>query len=286
VLGLNPNLRQWGILVFVFGLIVAATLVARRLRGALLISIVLSTILAIIINEAKHLAVWQNGIAAVPHKVFSSPDFGLVGHFSFNVFHVLGIASGIAVVLAVMLSDFFDTMGTVIGISGEAGLLDRDGRLPGVQRVLMVDSLAAAAGGLASASSNTTYIESAAGVSEGGRTGLTSVIVALLFLAALFISPIAGVIPPEATAPVLVIVGYFMMTIVREIEWADPAIGIPALLTIVLMPFTYSITNGVGAGFIAYTAIALLRGRWRDVHPLLAIVAAAFVWYFVHGLLA
>ncbi|MEA2486179.1 MAG: adenine/guanine/hypoxanthine permease [Actinomycetota bacterium] len=286
VLGLNPNLRQWGIAVFVFGLIVAATLVARRLRGALLISIVLSTILAIIINEAKHLAVWQNGIAAWPHKIFSSPDFGLVGHFSFNVFHVLGIASGIAVVLAVMLSDFFDTMGTVIGISGEAGLLDRDGRLPGVQRVLMVDSLAAAAGGLASASSNTTYIESAAGVSEGGRTGLTSVVVALLFLAALFISPIAGVIPPEATAPVLVIVGYFMMTIVREIEWSDPAIGIPALLTIVLMPFTYSITNGVGAGFIAYTAIALLRGRWRDVHPLMAIVAAVFVWYFVHGLLA
>jgi adenine/guanine/hypoxanthine permease len=286
VLGLNPNLRQWGIAVFVFGLVVAATLVARRVRGALLISIVLSTILAIIINEAKHLAVWQNGIAALPHKIFSAPDFGLVGHFSFNVFHVLGIASGIAAVLAVMLSDFFDTMGTVIGISGEAGLLDNEGRLPGIQRVLMVDSVAAAAGGLASASSNTTYIESAAGVSEGGRTGLTSVVVALLFLAALFISPIAGVIPPEATAPVLVIVGYFMMTIVREIDWADPGIGIPALLTIVLMPFTYSITNGVGAGFIAFTAIALLRGRWRDVHPLLLLVSAIFVWYFVHGLLA
>jgi adenine/guanine/hypoxanthine permease len=285
VLGLNPNLRQWGVAVFVFGLVVAATLVARRLRGALLISIVLSTILAIVINELKHLTVWQNGIAAFPHKIVSSPDFSLVGHFSFNVFHVLGIASGIAVVLAVMLSDFFDTMGTVVGISGEAGLLDEEGRLPGIQRVLLVDSVAAAAGGLASASSNTTYIESAAGVSEGGRTGLTSVVVAILFLAALFISPIAGVIPPEATAPVLVIVGYFMMTIVREIEWAEPAIGIPALLTIVLMPFTYSITNGVGAGFIAYTAIAVLRGRWRDVHPLMAIVAAIFVWYFVHGLL-
>ncbi|MEA2506901.1 MAG: adenine/guanine/hypoxanthine permease [Actinomycetota bacterium] len=285
VLGLNPNLRQWGVLVFVFGLVVAATLVARRLRGALLISIVLSTIFAIVINELKHLTVWQNGIAAFPHKIFSSPDFGLVGHFSFNVFHVLGIASGIAVVLAVMLSDFFDTMGTVVGISGEAGLLDSDGRLPGIQRVLFVDSLAAAAGGLASASSNTTYIESAAGVSEGGRTGLTSVVVAILFLAALFISPIAGVIPPEATAPVLVIVGYFMMTIVREIDWAEPAMGIPALLTIVLMPFTYSITNGVGAGFIAYTAIALLRGRWREVHPLMAIVSVIFVWYFVHGLL-
>jgi adenine/guanine/hypoxanthine permease len=286
VLGLNSNLRQWGILVFVFGLVVAATLVARRLRGALLISIVLSTILAIIINEAKHLEVWQNGIAAWPHKIVSSPDFGLVGHFSFNVFQVLGVASAIAAILAVMLSDFFDTMGTVVGISGEAGLLDEEGRLPGIQRVLLVDSLAAAAGGAASASSNTTYIESAAGVSEGGRTGLTSVVVAILFLAALFISPIAGVIPPEATAPVLVIVGYFMMTLVREIEWSDPTIGISSLLTIVLMPFTYSITNGVGAGFIAYTVIAILGGRWRDVHPLMAIVSAIFVWYFVHGLLA
>jgi AGZA family xanthine/uracil permease-like MFS transporter len=286
VLGLNPNLRHWGILVFVFGLVVAATLVARRFRGALLISIVLSTVLAIIINEVKDLSVWQNGIAAWPHKIVSSPDFGLVGHFSFNVFHVLGIASGIAAVLAVMLSDFFDTMGTVVGISGEAGLLDSEGRLPGVQRVLLVDSLAAAAGGAASASSNTTYIESAAGVSEGGRTGLTSVVVAILFLAALFISPIAGVIPPEATAPVLVIVGYFMMTLVREIEWSDPTIGISALLTIVLMPFTYSITNGVGGGFIAYTAIALFSGRWRQIHPLMAIVSAIFVWYFVHGLLA
>src|SRR5439155_485614 len=134
-------------------------------------------------------------------------------------------------------SDFFDTMGTVIGIAGEAGLLDRNGRLPGMQKVLIVDSLAAAAGGAASASSNTTFIESAAGVSEGGRTGLTSVVVGVLFLACLFISPIAGVIPPEATAPVLIIVGYFMMTIVKDINWQDPGIGIPALLTMVVMPF-------------------------------------------------
>jgi AGZA family xanthine/uracil permease-like MFS transporter len=176
-------------------------------------------------------------------------------------------------------------MGTVVGISGEAGMLDRQGRLPGINRVLLVDSLAAAAGGAASASSNTTFIESAAGVSEGGRTGLTSVVVGLLFLVCLFISPIAGVIPQEATAPILVIVGYFMMTVVREIEWTDPGIGIPALLTMVMMPFTYSITNGVGAGFLSFVVIALLRGRWRDINPLLFLIAAAFAVYFVHGLL-
>jgi AGZA family xanthine/uracil permease-like MFS transporter len=182
-----------------------------------------------------------------------------------------------------MLSDFFDTMGTVIGLGGEAGLLDRDGKLPGINRVLLVDSVAAVAGGLTSSSSNTTYIESAAGVSEGGRTGLTSVVVGVLFLLSLFLSPIAGVIPAEATAPILVIVGYFMMTLVREIDWTDPGIGIPALLTMVVMPFTFSITNGVGAGFLAYTVIAILRGRARDVHPLMYVVAAVFAWYFVHG---
>jgi AGZA family xanthine/uracil permease-like MFS transporter len=147
----------------------------------------------------------------------------------------------------------------------------------------VVDSLAAAAGGAASASSNTTYIESAAGIGEGGRTGLTSVVVGLLFLLCLFISPLANVIPFEATAPVLIIVGYFMMRSVTEIDWRDPSIGIPALLTITLMPFTYSITNGVGAGFVTYTAIKVMQGRAREVHPLLYLVSAGFVFYFVRG---
>jgi AGZA family xanthine/uracil permease-like MFS transporter len=227
-------------------------------------------------------------VAKFPHDIVSAPKLGLLGHFTFNVFGVakVGVAGAVGAILAVMLSDFFDTMGTVVGIAGEAGLLDQDGKLPGINRVLLVDSLAAAAGGAASASSNTTYIESAAGVSEGGRTGLTSVVVGVLFLLSLFLSSLAGVIPPEATAPVLVIVGYLMMTIVKEIDWADPGIGIPALLTILVMPFTFSITNGVGAGFIAYTAIAILRGRWRDVHPLMLVVSAVFVWYFCYGLIA
>jgi len=155
-----------------------------------------------------------------------------------------------------------------------------------MNRVLLVDSVAAAAGGAASASSNTTFIESAAGISEGGRTGLTSVVVGVLFLLAIFFSPIAGVIPKEATAPVLVIVGYLMMQMVGEISWRDPSIGIPALLTIVMMPFTYSITNGVGAGFLTYVVIKVLQGKFREVHPLMYVVAAVFAWYFFHGLLA
>ena len=173
-----------------------------------------------------------------------------------------------------------------MGLAEEAGLLDDDGKLPGMNRVLLVDSLAAAAGGAASASSNTTYIESGSGIGEGGRTGLVAVVVGVLFLLAMFFSPIAGVIPQEATAPVLIIVGYFMVRNIGQIDWRDPAVGIPALLTMTLMPYTYSITNGVGAGFLSYTVIKVLQGKAREVHPLLYIVAAVFAWYFFHGLLA
>src|SRR6185295_12772573 len=192
----------------------------------LLIGILATTVFAIILNQGfGNSAVFDTGIAVIPKKIVSTPDFSLLGNFNFGVFDVLGFATASAAILAVMLSDFFDTMGTVVGLADEANLLDEDGTLPGVNRVLLVDSLAAAAGGAASASSNTTYIESAAGTSEGGRTGLTSVVVGLLFLACLFIAPLAGVIPPEATAPVLVIVGYFMMRLVKEIDFDDPGIG-------------------------------------------------------------
>jgi adenine/guanine/hypoxanthine permease len=283
ILQIVPEFQTWGLALFVFGLLLTSALVARRVRAALLIGIVATTVAATIVNEVKHLSVITDGSAAWPHKIWAAPDLALVGKFSFGFISALGFWTALAIVVSVMLSDFFDTMGTVIGIGGEAKLLDRDGRLPGIKKVLLVDSLAAVAGGAASASSNTTYIESASGVSEGGRTGLTSVVVGVLFLVCLFFSPIAGVVPSVATAPILVIVGYFMMTLVKDIDWTDPGIGIPALLTIVMMPFTYSITNGVGAGFLSYVVIAVLRGRWRDVHPLLYVVAAIFAWYFVHG---
>jgi AGZA family xanthine/uracil permease-like MFS transporter len=287
VVTLAPDLSTLKVLTFVVGLAVTAALITRKVRGGLLIGILSTTVFAIILNQGfGHSAIWPDGIAHVPSKIVASPDFGLFGKVNFGVFNVLGLATAAAAILAVMLSDFFDTMGTVVGLADEAGLLDEEGNLPGINRVLLVDSVAAAAGGVASASSNTTYIESAAGISEGGRTGLTSVIVGGLFLLAIFFSPIAGVIPQEATAPVLVIVGYFMMQSVGEISWRDPAVGIPALLTIVMMPFTYSITNGVGAGFLAYVAIKLLQGKFREVHPLLYVVAGVFAWYFVHGLLA
>ncbi|MBI4259034.1 MAG: NCS2 family permease [Actinobacteria bacterium] len=288
IVTLNADLTTLNILTFVVGFAITGALVARRTKGALLIGIVATTIVASIINAiSDNPSLFPPGVATWPDSVGQTPDFGLIGDFSFaNLFNgeVVAVATAFALIISVMLSDFFDTMGTVIGVGGEAKLLDRDGRLPGIQKVLFVDSLGAALGGAVSASSNTTYIESAAGVSEGGRTGLTAVVVGVLFLVSMFLAPLAGVVPSEATAPVLVIVGYFMMTIVKDIDWTDPGSGIPVLLTMIVMPLTFSITNGVGAGFVSYAVIRALQGRWKDVHWLLWIVSAVFVWYFVEGL--
>jgi AGZA family xanthine/uracil permease-like MFS transporter len=177
-------------------------------------------------------------------------------------------------------------MGTVIGIGGQAGWLDERGRLPGIKKVLLVDSIGAAVGGLMSASSNTTYIESAAGVSSGARTGLASVVTGVLFLFAMFLAPVVAVIPPEATAPALVIVGFLMAGIATKIDLGSIEEGLPALLTMVVMPFTYSITNGVGAGFITYAFLKLVRGKAAEVHPLLWAVVVAFILYFAQAVYA
>ncbi len=281
VVTLASHLDRWPVLVFVVGLLGTYALLTRGVRGALLIGIVGSTVLAMIINALHGGDLWKGGIASWPDKVVDTPDFALVGNFTFGFGSVLGFWSAVAVVVSVMLSDFFDTAGTVLGLGRRAGLLDAETKLPGMKRVLLVDSLAAAAGGAASASSNTTFVESSAGIGEGGKTGLTSVVTGLLFLVCLFVSPLAGVIPPEATAPILVIVGALMFELIRDVRWDEPGIALPVLLTIVVMPLTYSITNGVGAGFISYSVISLLRGK-RPSWLMLGFTAV-FVWYFVHG---
>ena len=274
------TIDRGNVAVFVVGLLLTAFLVARRIKGALLYGIVATTIIAIIANSISGGELWANGIAAVPSNVVAAPDFSLLGDVSFGFFAKLGALAAVLAVFTLMLADFFDTMGTAIALGGEAGFLDERQRLPRMNRVLLVDSVAAMAGGLASASSATTYIESASGISEGGRTGLASVVTGALFLLALFFSPLAGVIPPEATAPALILVGFFMMSVVRELPWEDYSVAIPAFLTMVVMPFTYSITEGIGAGFVSYTVIKLLMGRARDVHWMMALSSLAFVVYF------
>jgi adenine/guanine/hypoxanthine permease len=270
------------VLVAVAGLLLTLLFLARGVRAALLLGILGTTVLAILVNALHEGSVWTTpGVAVVPTALMAWPDFSTLGAgVNVEVFARLGVLAACLAIFSIMLSDFFDTVGTVVGIGAEAGWLDRDGRLARMNRVLLVDSLAAAVGGAASASSATTYIESAAGVAAGGRTGLTSVVVALCFGLALFVAPLAGVVPPEATAPALIVVGYLMCAIVREIPFTDLEEGFPALLTLTLMPFSYSITNGIGAGFISYVIIKLVRGRARAVHPLLYAAALAFVLYF------
>jgi adenine/guanine/hypoxanthine permease len=284
--GLAP-LHGLPIVVFVVGFLLTAWLMARRTRGALLLGIVLTTVLAIALNGL--LAGWQGfatpGAARLPTAIVRAPDLSTFGRLDFGVVARLGIVTTVLVTFSLMLSDFFDTMGTIIGVGGKGGFLDRDGRLPGARRVLLVDSLGAVAGGLANSSSNTTYIESAAGVTEGGRTGLVAVVAGALFLVAMWLSPLASVIPAQATAPALVVVGFYMMSVARDIAWDDYEEAIPAFVTMLVMPFTWSITNGIGSGFVTYVAIKALNGRARQVHWMLYLAAAAFLVYFALPLL-
>ena len=184
-----------------------------------------------------------------------------------------------------MLTDFFDTVGTATAVVEQAELTAEDGSIPGVGKLLLVDSLGAAAGGAAGVSSNTSYIESAAGVADGGRTGLTSVVVGVLFLLAIFLSPLAGLVPAQATAPVLILVGFLMSGLLKGIDFEDIEEGFPALLTIVLMPFTFSITVGIGAGFVMYVLIKVIKGKFGEIHPLMWVVAVAFLIYFGQAVL-
>jgi AGZA family xanthine/uracil permease-like MFS transporter len=268
--------------VAIFGLLVTLWLHARRVSGGLLLGIVATTALAIVVNRVTAGRAFPTpGQAVLPASLVALPDFSTLGAgLDLSVFARVGIVVALITIFSIMLSDFFDTMGTVIGIGGRAGWLTRDGKLPRMNAVLLVDSLAAAAGGAAGASSATTYVESAAGVAAGAKTGLASLVTGACFLLAIFLAPFAGVVPPQATAPALIVVGYLMIAVVRDIRFDELDEGFPALLTLSVMPFTYSITNGIGAGFIAYCFIKLVRGRAADVPPAMYLTAFAFAIYF------
>jgi AGZA family xanthine/uracil permease-like MFS transporter len=257
--------------VFFLGLFLTIGLWVTKVRGALLISIVVTTIVY-----------WLAGVQPLPTEFVVTPSFFPIFPDIGNVFTLPAVVA-VLTIFAIMLSDFFDTMGTVTGVAAEAGLTDEQGRVPGIGPVLLVDSLGAVAGGAAGISSNTTYIESAAGVAEGGRTGFTAVVVGVLFLVAILAAPLVQLIPFVATGPVLVLVGYLMFVLIRDVPVTDVEEGIPALLTIVLMPLTFSITNGIGAGFVAWVFIKIVRRKWAEIHPLMWLVAIAFLVYFLNA---
>lgn len=283
------TLNSGPILTFVIGLALTFWLFARGVRGALLLGIVGTTIIAGILHAVVPSFVPSSApnTAILPSAWIQMPDFSNAGRgMDFSAFAILGPVAAILAILTILLADFFDAVGTIVGISGQAGWLDQQGRLPGFKRLITIDALGAAVGGFFGVSSNTTYIESAAGVSAGARTGLASVVTGVLFLAAMFFAPVVAVIPPEATAPALVIVGFLMAGIVSKIDLNSVDEGLPALLTMVVMPFTYSITNGIGAGFVSYAFLKLVRGRARDVHPLMWFVVVAFLIYFAQAVYA
>jgi adenine/guanine/hypoxanthine permease len=254
--------------IALIGLVITAWLMARRVRGAIVLGILFGTGVAL---------VW--GVAKLPERL-QAPDFSIAFQADWRAALRPGL---LPLILAIMMVDFFDTLGTATAIAEEAGIEDDNGRIPGIRRLLIVDSLSAALGGAFGASSVTSYIESAAGVAEGARTGLHSVFVGLMFLVAIFAAPIAGVVPAAATAPALILVGFLMAVQITRIDFGRLDTAIPAFITLVTLPFTYSISHGIGYGFITYVAIHVLSGRLREVHPLMYALAAAFAAYFVWG---
>ncbi|MGX7728242.1 NCS2 family permease [Rhodococcus sp. 2H158] len=288
-LGIDGSIASWPTAVFVFGVLLMGVLIVRRVPGGLLIGIVVTTVVAAIVeavaavgpSQGTNPKGWNLSTPEVPDTVAGVPDLSLVGNVDlFGAFTRIGVIAATLLVFTLVLANFFDAMGTMTGLGKEAGLADKDGNLPGIGRALVVEGTGAIAGGVGSASSNTVFVESASGIAEGARTGLANVVTGVLFLAAMFLTPLYEMVPVEAAAPALVVVGALMIGQVRDIDFTQFAIALPAFLTIVVMPFTYSIANGIGVGFITWVVLHAAAGKARTVHPLLWVVAGLFVAYF------
>jgi AGZA family xanthine/uracil permease-like MFS transporter len=276
-------------------LLLTGVLLVRRVRGAILIGLAAGTVLAIVIeaiwhlgpqtgaNGATHPQGWSLSVPAIPGNLVSLPDLGLVGHVTFGSFERIGALAAIMLVFTLLFTNFFDAMGTFTGLSREAGLSDSRGNFPRLRSALIVEGIGAVAGGATSSSSNTVFIESGAGIGEGARTGLANVVTGVLFLLAMFFTPLTTIVPTEVASASLVIVGALMMAQIRHIDMGDFAVLLPVFLTVIVMPLTYSIANGIGAGFISWVVLHALSGRARRISPLLWVVAAGFVVFFARG---
>lgn len=303
-LGDGGKLVGWPIVVFVLGLFLTLILMVRKIKGAILIGIIISTVVAVIIEniekigpsfvspEKQNSVGWGLNTPAIPRNEAGSldlvdvPKFDTLGLGFGDIFGAFtnpntGFLAALLLVFTLLLADFFDTMGTMTAIGNQAGLTDSKGNVEGANRILIVDSIAAATGGAAGVSSNTSYIESASGVGEGARTGLASIVTGIAFLLTTFLAPVVKMIPYEAATPALIIVGFMMMMQIKSIDWSDMGIGLPAFLTIILMPFTYNISVGIGAGFVTHVVIRTVQGRGKEVHPLLWLVSGLFMIYFL-----
>ncbi len=263
------NLGSPAAIICIFGLVLSSILLTLRVKGALLIGIFASTILALFMGKA-----------AMPHgSLIQSPPSLAPTFLKFEWTHVL--SGDMAIVLFTFLFvDLFDTIGTLVGVASQAGMLDEKGRFPNVKKALMADAISTTAGAMLGTSTNTAYIESAAGVAEGGRTGLTTLVVSVLFVLSLFLAPLFLMVPTAATAPVLILVGTFMMKPVTKIPFSDYTENIPAFLAIIMMPLTYSIAEGIAFGMISYVLLKATTGRHKEVTPVMYVLAALFLLKF------
>jgi AGZA family xanthine/uracil permease-like MFS transporter len=282
-LGADGHLNGWPVLVFVLGVLLTLALLVRKVPGAILISIVVMTVVAVIIEAVAKVPSWGLTTPKWPGNPVASPDFSLVGKFSlFGGFEKVGILTGVLFVFTVLLSCFFDAMGTIMAVGEEADLMDENDNMPGMNRVLFVDGIAVAAGGASSSSATTCFVESTAGVGEGARTGFANIVSGGLFAIALFLTPIATMVPSQAATPALVAVGFLILSgSIGAIDWKDYTIAIPAFLTMLMMPFTYSITNGIGIGFITFTVLRVVAGRAKEVPIAMYAVSAVFAFYYL-----
>jgi AGZA family xanthine/uracil permease-like MFS transporter len=293
-LGVNGSVATVPTLIFVFTLLLTGILVARKVKGGILIGLVTGTVVALIVEAIWNIGPkfdgdevnpggWGLSVPELPSSLVSVPDLSLVGQVSFGSFERIGVLAALMLVFTLVFTNFFDAMGTMTGLSKEAGLANEKGDFPRIKSALIVEGVGAVAGGFTSSSSNTVFIESGAGIGEGARTGFANVVTGALFLIAMFFTPLVSIVPTEVAASALVIVGALMMSQIRFIDFSDFSVLLPVFLAITVMPLTYSIANGIGAGFISWVVVRSLSGKAREISPLLWIVAAGFVLYFARG---
>lgn len=288
-LGINGSIASWPTFVFILGLFICGFMVARKIPGGLFIGIVLNTLIALAVEAATGAGSsadngstgWNLAVPSAPDSLGGIPDLSIVGKVDiFGAFAHIGVVTASLLVFTLVLANFFDAMGTMTALGRQANLVDENGELPDMKKALVVEGFGAIVGGAGSASSATVYVDSSAGIADGARTGLANIVTGLLFLAAMFFTPLYEIVPIEAAAPVLVIVGALMMMQVTEIDWTQFHIALPSFLTIVAMPFTYSIADGIGIGFITFALFSVFAGKAKEVHWIMWLISALFVVFF------
>ncbi|GAA1495588.1 NCS2 family permease [Paeniglutamicibacter kerguelensis] len=291
-LGTDGSISAFPTIVFVIGVVLMGGLVARKVQGGLLIGIIATTILAVVAEKILRIGAaseanpggWHLNVPELSGQILSIPDFSIVGQFDmFGAFSRIGPLAATMLVFTLVFTNFFDAMGTMTGLAKSANVSRKDGTFPRIKSAFVVEGMGAVFGGMTSTSSNTVYVDSAAGIGEGARTGLASVVTGMLFLGAMFLTPLTSVVPIEVAASALVVVGTMMAGQIRAINFKRFSVGMPAFLTLVTMPLTYSIANGIGVGFISWVLINSLAGRGSKIHPLMWVVSAGFLVYFARG---